>query len=196
LRQRSDNSLNATQPARAAGFGKSSANVQGHRFRRKPHVATAIERSLADRIGVTRSRIIEEVSRLAFSSINDVLTIEDGKLVLKDHAALNRDSLSTVASVRESVNEKGHRSIEVRQHDRLAALTLCAHYGMLINKTELSGPGGKPSRLTMWTSRRASGPGSTRLRRGCRASSRSLTSRRPGEPRRLRFWRPASKWEA
>jgi phage terminase small subunit len=65
---------NATQAARAAGFAKSSANVQGHRLRRKPHVAEAISKALAERLGVTRSRIMEEVSRLAFSNIGDVLT--------------------------------------------------------------------------------------------------------------------------
>jgi hypothetical protein len=86
-------------------------------------------------------RIVEEISRLAFSHIGDVLTIEERKPVVKDHATLDPDTLSTVASVRESVNEKGHRSLEVRQHDRLAALTLLARVlGMLINRQEISAP--------------------------------------------------------
>jgi hypothetical protein len=43
------------------------------------------------------------------------------------------------------VNERGHGSISIKQHDRLAALTLLARIsGMLINKTEVSGPGGGP----------------------------------------------------
>ena len=82
--------LNAARATRAAGFAKSSGNVQGHRMRRKPHVAEAISKALAERLDVMQNRIIEEVSRLAFSNIGDVLTIEDGKLVVKDHAALDR----------------------------------------------------------------------------------------------------------
>jgi hypothetical protein len=61
-------SLNATQAARAAGFAKSSANVQGHRLRRKKHVGEAMTKALADGIGTTKSRVIEEISRLAFST--------------------------------------------------------------------------------------------------------------------------------
>jgi hypothetical protein len=53
--------------------------------------------------------------------------------------------VSTVAAVTEVVNEKGHRTLRVKQHDRLAALTLLARIsGMLINRQEISGPGGKP----------------------------------------------------
>jgi hypothetical protein len=74
-----------------------------------------------------------------------VLTIEDGKLVVRDHAALDRDTLSTVAEVTAVVNDKGYRTLRVKQHDRLAALTLLARIsGMLINRQEISGPGGSP----------------------------------------------------
>jgi hypothetical protein len=106
-------SLNATQAARAAGFAKLSANVQGHRLRRKPHVADAIAKALAERIGATRTRIIEEISRLAFSNVADVLTVENGQLVVKEHAELDRDTLSTVADVSEVVNEGGLRTLRV-----------------------------------------------------------------------------------
>jgi hypothetical protein len=41
----------------------------------KPHVADAIAKALAERTGATRSRIIEEISRLAFSNVADVLTV-------------------------------------------------------------------------------------------------------------------------
>jgi phage terminase small subunit len=137
--------LNATKAAVAAGYAKGSANVRGSQLRRRPQVAEAINNALAERMGVTRGRIVEEVSRLAFSNISDVLEIKDGELVVKDHAALDRDTLSTVASIEEHITDKGYRTLRVKQHDRLAALTLLARInGMLINRTELSGPGGGP----------------------------------------------------
>jgi hypothetical protein len=50
-----------------------------------------------------------------------------------------------VATIEESVNERDHRTIRIKQHDGLAALTLLAKIsGMLVNKTELSGPQAGP----------------------------------------------------
>jgi hypothetical protein len=96
-------------------------------------------------VGVTRSRVIEEISRLAFSNISDVLSVENGQLIVREHTDFDRDTLSTIAEVAEAVNERGHRTLRVKQHDRLQALTLLARVlGLLINKTELSGPGGGP----------------------------------------------------
>jgi hypothetical protein len=71
------------------------------------------------RTGATRSRIVEEISRLAFSNAADVFSIEGGQLVAKEHAHLDRDTLSTIASVEESVDERGHRTTKVRQHEPL-----------------------------------------------------------------------------
>jgi hypothetical protein len=46
--------------------------VQGHHLRRKKHVAQAIAATLQER----QSRVIEEISRLAFSNISDVLSAQ------------------------------------------------------------------------------------------------------------------------
>ena len=74
-----------------------------------------------------------------------MLTVENGQLIVRDHADLDRDTLSTVAEVTEVVNDKSYRTVRVKQHDRLAALTLLARIsGMLINRQEISGPGGGP----------------------------------------------------
>jgi hypothetical protein len=58
-------------------------------------------------LAVIRCRIMAEVSRLAFSNIFQVLAVKDGELVVKDHADLRQDALSTVASIEEMVNDKG-----------------------------------------------------------------------------------------
>jgi phage terminase small subunit len=135
--------LNGAQAAKRAGF--KNPNVAAHRLRRRKHVADAISKAIAERAGAARSRIVEEISRLAFSNIGDVLSVEDGALVVKEHADLDRDTLSTVASIEEQINDKGYRTLRVKQHDRLAALTLLARIsGMLINRQEISGPGGRP----------------------------------------------------
>jgi len=64
--------LNAGRAAPRAGFGGGSieaARVTAHRLRRKLHVAEAIAKARAERIGATKSRVIEKISRLAFSNI-------------------------------------------------------------------------------------------------------------------------------
>jgi hypothetical protein len=109
----------------------------------------AIARLVEERSGATRSRVLEEVSRLAFSTIGAVLEVKDGQLIVKDHADLDADVLSTIASVEESVNERGFRTLRVKQHDRLAALSLLAKILGMANtsKLELSGPNGAPMQL-------------------------------------------------
>jgi hypothetical protein len=88
-------------PARAAGFAKSSANVQGHHLRRKKHVAQAIAAALQER----QSRVIEEISCLAFSNISDVLSAQStygnlGRLVGSE----NVYSIVLAKKVRQSIN--------------------------------------------------------------------------------------------
>jgi hypothetical protein len=39
-------------------------------------VAEAIAKALPERIGATKSRVMEEISHLAFSDISDVLSVE------------------------------------------------------------------------------------------------------------------------
>jgi hypothetical protein len=52
---------------------------------------------------------------------------------------LDQEPCSSIAHA-----QKGYRTLRVKQHDR-AALTLLARVlGMLINRSEISGPGGKP----------------------------------------------------
>jgi phage terminase small subunit len=122
-----------------------AARVAGHTMRRKPAVQQAIQKAIADHAGATRSRIVEEISRIAFSNVADVMEIKDGHLIVRDHADLDRDTLSTVASIEEVVNDKGYRTLRVRQHDRLQALTILAKVtGLMINRQEISGPGGAP----------------------------------------------------
>jgi phage terminase small subunit len=120
--------LSATEAAERAGMGntRKSCRESGHRMLHRPRVSEAIATLIEQRTDATKSRVIEEVSRLAFSSIADVLTVRDGALVVHDHADLDRDTLATIASIEENMNERGYKTLKVRQHDRLAALQLLA----------------------------------------------------------------------
>ena len=77
--------LNGSQAARHAGF--KNPNVAAHRLRRREHVADAISKAIAERASATRSRIVEEISRLAFSDVADVLEVRDGVLAVNSTTA-------------------------------------------------------------------------------------------------------------
>lgn len=96
-----------------------------------------------------------EDSRLAFSNISDVLSVENGQLVVKEHAELDRDTLSTMASIEESVNERGYRiepsksanaiasrrGLSRRTHGEIGAGRACAQTGVrLLGSTKLGIP--------------------------------------------------------
>jgi hypothetical protein len=54
----------------------------GCNLRRRPHAAEAINKAVAERLNISRSRVLEEISKLAFSNVADVLSVEKGALIL------------------------------------------------------------------------------------------------------------------
>ena len=77
-----------------------------------------------------------------------MLEIKDGQLVVRDHASLTDDQLAAVQSVQEVINEKGFRSLRVKQHDKLSALALLSKVlGLMVHKQEIIGSGGAPVSL-------------------------------------------------
>jgi hypothetical protein len=138
--------LRGADAAIRAGIAKTrpEARKNAHLYRHRQHVADAIARLIEERTGVTRLRVVEEVNRLVFSTISDVLEIKNGQLVVKDHAQLTEDQLAAVASVEEVIARKG-RTLRVKQHDKISALTLLAKLmGINSDRLEVSGPGGSP----------------------------------------------------
>src|SRR6266853_2383774 len=66
--------LNGTQAAIRAGYSTRSAAVIAHENLRKPKIALALDRAMAERCGVTRPRIVDELAKIAFSDIRKVVT--------------------------------------------------------------------------------------------------------------------------
>lgn len=62
-------SLNATDAARKAGFGKKAASSVGYEYLRKPHIAAAVAAGKTKQLAsceLSASRVLEEMRRLAF----------------------------------------------------------------------------------------------------------------------------------
>jgi phage terminase small subunit len=66
--------LNATRAAIRAGYSAQTARQTGSENLSKPYIAAEIERALAERGGITRTRLVEELAKIAFSDIGKVVT--------------------------------------------------------------------------------------------------------------------------
>ena len=75
--------FNANAASREVGIAESS----GGRLRRDPRVIRALEGMLRES-GLARSRVLEELGALAFSSLSDAVNWKGGKMVVRDAAEL------------------------------------------------------------------------------------------------------------
>jgi phage terminase small subunit len=118
---------------------------------------------MAERCGVTRPRIVDELAKIAFSDICKVVTwrselttvtkegegeVGEGpkevlisRVTFLDSAALSADTAAAVAEVSQAANG----SLRVKMHDKPAALEkLGRTLGIFKDRLEHSGPGGEP----------------------------------------------------
>ena len=145
--------LNATQAAIRAGYSAHTARQTGSENLSKPYIAAAIERALAERGGITRTRVVEELAKIAFSDIGKVVTwgpeatvirapenggaIErmESRITLLDSDEIEDDVRGAVAEVLQSANGALH----VKMHDKVAALDKLARVlGMYRIKVDVS----------------------------------------------------------
>jgi phage terminase small subunit len=114
--------LDATDAAVRAGLGKTrkSSTEIASRLRRKDSVAQAISVLIAQRSGVTSSRIIEELGKLAFADVTDIVKVKNGQIVVADTDDLSPDQRASIAEISETLGEGG-RTIKVKLHDKLNA---------------------------------------------------------------------------
>jgi phage terminase small subunit len=142
----------------------------------KPHVYAAVQAAIekrAKRSTVTADRVLAELAKIGFSNLSDVTDWgtkevafgfdDDGKRLRPEDIGdatvvtyadapfvkpINRDDLPP--DIRAAVAEVslGRDGFKIKMHDKGAALALMArHLGMLVDKSEISGPNGSPIQL-------------------------------------------------
>jgi phage terminase small subunit len=146
--------FNGKQAAIRAGYSPKTAENQASRLLRNAQVATAIARirgQLQKKAGLTAERVVEELACIGFVDPRDVFEatgVPFKKEQFPEHLA------RAIASFKVTITptEKGkppETSFEVRFWDKPKALHTAAHIlGMLKEKLELSGPEGKPVRVS------------------------------------------------
>lgn len=149
--------LNATQAAIRAGYSKKTAHVIGTENLSKPAIASALaaaQQARAKRTGITQDRVLQELAAIAFFDIRKLYS-DDGTLRSPkdwdDVAGAALAGVDVVETKSGEVDGDGNMQFtpiytkKVKTWDKGSALALAMrHLGMLVDKTELTGPNGQP----------------------------------------------------
>lgn len=161
-------SYNATQAAKDAGYSAKSAENQGGRMIRKAQVQEAIaeeEHNIANKLCVSKDKIMKEMSLIGFSNIDEHLTVDDGGTV----RALSFDELPLGASrAIKKIKEKRiiksvqgtkdkpsedvilESTFEFELYDKITALVnMGKELGMFRDRQEHTGKDGVPLEVTL-----------------------------------------------
>ena len=130
--------LNATQAAIRAGYSPHTAKDIGCENLAKPNIAAAISQAMAERsrrTGINQDRVLQELARIGFAKITDVVDPDTAKIRLD----ASEDDLACIQSIKIKPNEFGTER-EVKLYDKKSALVdLGKHLGLFKDKMELTG---------------------------------------------------------
>lgn len=118
----------ATQAAIRAGYQEQKAASIGSMLLARTEIAAVIELgflSIRTSQVVTRERIEEELAKLAFSNIEDLLSFRDQGVMFKDSKDIARSVMAGVSEV-SSTDTKYGTSVRLRTHDKNTALAMLA----------------------------------------------------------------------
>ena len=131
--------LNATQACIRAGYSVRTANEQGAQNLAKLSIQEAISKAMAERsrrTGINQDRIVQELARIAFVKITDVVD-PDGEI----NTNASDDDLACIESYKvedsDSVNGSSSKR-EVKLASKIKALELLGkHVGMWNDKIQV-----------------------------------------------------------
>ena len=152
--------LNATQAAIRAGYSRHTASEIGYENLRKPKIMSAIEEALRQFGGITQTRLIEELSRLAFSDIGNVVAWDNDvehvstaalggrkgeaagvtkvitfRVTVLPSAKIDPAARAAVASISQGVGGE----MRIKMHDKIPAIDKLARVlGMYRDKTNVT----------------------------------------------------------
>ena len=133
--------LNATKAAVRAGYSQPSAHVTSSRILARRDVRTHIEGALANRFGVTKLSIIEELAAIAFHDIGNYVSWTNESIRIIPSAKLSAWQRKAIASVRRTGPEAGNT--ELKLCDKLRALELLARVLGLLEPGATAAPPGQ-----------------------------------------------------
>lgn len=149
--------LNGTQAAIRAGYSAKTAAQISDSLLRRPHIKTAMQNAMAERVKrtqITQDDVLRELAKIGFSDIRRIVSWgpeakrdpEDGEtdylpaVRLIPSNEIDDDTAGAISEVSE-----GREGLKVKLYDKRAALVdIGKHLGMFKNSMELTGPDGAP----------------------------------------------------
>lgn len=128
------NGFNATQAALSAGYSKKTAQVMGSENLSKPLIARAIETAIKAKLNNRdrlTSRWLDEVQRVAFSDIREVVDFGADGVTLRASDTLTEDAARAIESVESVVVESEHGSrttTKAKLHSKTKGLEILGKY--------------------------------------------------------------------
>lgn len=121
--------LNATQAAIRAGYSPKMAGRIGFQLLEKSGIQAAIQaaqRERSARTGVTADRVVQEIARVAFSSLRDVATWGPSGVQVRPDDEITPEAAAAIAEISET-----NTGVKVKLHNKVAALEqLARHVGL------------------------------------------------------------------
>lgn len=142
------NSGNATQAYIEAGYSPNGADRNAYKLLRIHEIVTEVEKrrlEIANDNNITASKIIKELSKIAFLKSSDVfnygkedfecegVTIQKSVAYLKTQDEMSDEALSSISSIKETQ----HGGLEIKLYDKQKALDSLSKYVGLSNEAEI-----------------------------------------------------------
>lgn len=132
--------LNATQAAIRAGYSPKTAKDIASQNLAKLNIRIEIDKRMAERskrVGMNADRVLQELGKLAFVKIEDVIDFETGKI----KPTATSDDLAAIQSIKIKPGEYGTER-EIKFYDKKATLELLGkHLGLWTDKQEIEHTG-------------------------------------------------------
>lgn len=132
--------LNATQAAIRAGYSPKTAKDIASQNLAKLNVRIEIDKRMAERskrVGMNADRVLQELGKLAFVKIEDVIDFETGRI----KPTATSDDLAAIQSIKIKPGEYGTER-EIKFYDKKATLELLGkHLGLWTDKQEIEHTG-------------------------------------------------------
>lgn len=132
--------LNATQAAIRAGYSPKTAKDIASQNLAKLNIRIEIDKRMAERskrVGMNADRVLQELGKLAFVKIEDVIDFKTGRI----KPTATSDDLAAIQSIKIKPGEYGTER-EIKFYDKKATLELLGkHLGLWTDKQEIEHTG-------------------------------------------------------
>jgi phage terminase small subunit len=132
--------FNGTQAAIRAGYSIKSANEQAARLLANVSIRKALDEKrleIAESSKLKVSDVIDELRKIAFSDITQVISFSNSKAKVKSSRKLSEDARKVIASVSQTQN-----GLTIKMHDKVKALELLGRYlNIFTDRVEVGGCG-------------------------------------------------------